>query len=430
MPSNVVLVSNEDGKVASSSLSLNNLQGVIIGGATTITDNNLTPNKVVISDGAGKVSASTISNIEVGYLAGTNDLIQNQLDSKANQSTTYTKIEVDTQLSNLIDSAPDVLNTLNELADALNDDANYATTIQNQFATKQNNISNLPGTGEILLESDFLKRIYGVSPLNVTTYFNSNDPNDINNANIQLSIDLSSYATIATTYNQTEVDTLIANIPLSSYYTQTQLDTMFSTYYLKTDVDTLLTGKQDNLSNASAQVGIKTYPLLLNNTIKQLKFENPLDVSEELDNRITVQLLNSHITYTSSLTFQDVNNLSLNTLQIKGGTSGIEIVDFNNNSLMDLDNTQISVNKPLVCSSTGYFTGDVTAANLYNKTQIDTLIANIPLSSYYTQAQLDTMFSTYYLKTEVDTLLSSKHDNLSNASGEAGVKSYHLLLVC
>ena len=70
------------------------------------------------------------------------------------------------------------------------------------------------------------------------------------NANIELSIVLSAYATIATTYtkteadvllkskanqlttyNKTEVDTLIANIPQSSYYTQTQLDTMFSTHY-------------------------------------------------------------------------------------------------------------------------------------------------------------------------------------------------------
>ena len=105
---------------------------------------------MVISDGSGKVSTSQVSNIEVGYLAGTNDLIQNQLNDKANQSTTYTKAEVDTQLSNLIDSAPDGLNTLNELADALNDDANYATRIQNQFATKQHNISSLPDTGEIL----------------------------------------------------------------------------------------------------------------------------------------------------------------------------------------------------------------------------------------------------------------------------------------
>ena len=119
---------------------------------------------------------------------------------------------------------------------------------------------------------------------------------------------------------------------------------------------------------------MKTYPLLLNNTIKQLKFENPLDDSEELGNRITVHLLNSHTTYTSSLTFEDVNNLSIDTLQIKGGTSGIQVIDFNNNSLMDLDNTQISINKPLVCSSTRYFTGNVTASKLYNKTEIDSMI--------------------------------------------------------
>ena len=71
---------------------------------------------------------------------------------------------------------------------------------------------------------------------------------------------------------------------------------MFSTYYLKTDVDTLLSSKQDNLSNASGEVGVRSYHLLLNNTIKQLCFLNPLDVSEALDNRITVQLRNSHVT--------------------------------------------------------------------------------------------------------------------------------------
>ena len=151
-----------------------------------------------------------------------------------------------------------------------------------------------------------------------------------------------------------------------------------------------------------------------NNTIKQLRFENPLDVSEELDNRITVQLLNSHTTYTSSLTFQDVNNLSLNTLQIKGGSSGIQIIDSNSNSLMDLDNTQVSVNKSLVCSLSGYLTGDVTASNLYNKTEVDTLIAKIPLSSYYTSTQVDILFSTFCLKPKVDTLLSDTQDISSN----------------
>ena len=103
----VILVSNEDGKVASSSLSINEIQGIVVGGAKTTTEHIITPNKVVISDGYGKVSTSQVSNIEVGYLVGTTGLIQNQLNDKANQSTTYTKAEVDTQLSNLIDSAPD-----------------------------------------------------------------------------------------------------------------------------------------------------------------------------------------------------------------------------------------------------------------------------------------------------------------------------------
>lgn len=43
----------------------------------------------------------------------------------------------DTAVSNLVDSAPDALNTLNELAAALNDDSNFATTITNSIATKQ-----------------------------------------------------------------------------------------------------------------------------------------------------------------------------------------------------------------------------------------------------------------------------------------------------
>ena len=71
------------------------------------------------------------------------------------------------------------------------------------------------------------------------------------------------------------------------------------------------------------------------------------------------------------------------------------MIDFNNNALMDLDNTQVSVNKPLVCSSTGNFTGDVTASNLCNKTEADTLIAIISsISGYYTNTQIDTRMTS------------------------------------
>ena len=99
LTNNVVLASSNKRKIAAAPLSISQLQGVITGGATTIIDYNPTPNKGVGSDADGKVSASSVSNIEVGDLAGTNDLIQIQLNRKANQSTTYTKAEVDNKLA-------------------------------------------------------------------------------------------------------------------------------------------------------------------------------------------------------------------------------------------------------------------------------------------------------------------------------------------
>ena len=80
-------------------MSLSSLQSVIIDRVTTIIDNNLTPNKVLVSDADGKVTASSISHIEVGYLAGTHDSIQTHLNSKVNRSTTFTKIECNNSLA-------------------------------------------------------------------------------------------------------------------------------------------------------------------------------------------------------------------------------------------------------------------------------------------------------------------------------------------
>jgi hypothetical protein len=47
-----------------------------------------------------------------------------------------TKGYVDTAVANVIDSAPAALDTLNELAAALGDDANFSTTVTNSIATK------------------------------------------------------------------------------------------------------------------------------------------------------------------------------------------------------------------------------------------------------------------------------------------------------
>lgn len=50
----------------------------------------------------------------------------------------YTKLEVDQLITNLIAGAPGALDTLDELAAALGDDANFAATVTNQLALKAN----------------------------------------------------------------------------------------------------------------------------------------------------------------------------------------------------------------------------------------------------------------------------------------------------
>lgn len=51
--------------------------------------------------------------------------------------------DVQTEVANLVDSAPETLNTLNELANALNNDENFATTVSTQIGQKYTK----PGTG-------------------------------------------------------------------------------------------------------------------------------------------------------------------------------------------------------------------------------------------------------------------------------------------
>ena len=110
--------------------------------------------------------STTVSATELGYLDGVTSAIQTQLDAKlatATASSTYalvasptftgvpaaptaaantnttqiaTTAYVQTELADLVNSAPAALDTLNELAASLGNDANFATTVTNSLATK------------------------------------------------------------------------------------------------------------------------------------------------------------------------------------------------------------------------------------------------------------------------------------------------------
>jgi hypothetical protein len=110
--------------------------------------------------------SSTVSATEIGYVDGVTSAIQTQIDSKlatATASSTYAPLAspaltgtptaptatagtsttqvattafVGTAVSNLVASAPAALDTLNELATALGNDAAFSTTVTNSIATK------------------------------------------------------------------------------------------------------------------------------------------------------------------------------------------------------------------------------------------------------------------------------------------------------
>jgi hypothetical protein len=98
-----------------------NVTGDVTGNVTassgTSTFNNVTVNGTLNMDAT---TAATITN----------------LTNPTNAQDAATKAYVDTSVANLIDSAPGALDTLNELAAALGDDAAFSTTITNSIATK------------------------------------------------------------------------------------------------------------------------------------------------------------------------------------------------------------------------------------------------------------------------------------------------------
>ena len=90
----------------------------------------------------GAVSAGT----GLSYNSGTGEF---SVDTNSIATQSY----VDTAVSNLVDGAPGLLDTLNEIAAAINDDANYFTTISNNLAAKLD-LAGGTLTGALTLHAD------------------------------------------------------------------------------------------------------------------------------------------------------------------------------------------------------------------------------------------------------------------------------------
>tara|TARA_B000000609_G_scaffold89956_1_gene68256 strand:- start:895 stop:2193 length:1299 start_codon:yes stop_codon:yes gene_type:complete len=93
----------------------------------------------------GNITVSgTVDGVDVAMLGGlssssgvlTNGVTATTQSASDNSTKVATTAYTDTAISNLVDSSPSALNTLNELAAALGDDANFSSTVNNNIATK------------------------------------------------------------------------------------------------------------------------------------------------------------------------------------------------------------------------------------------------------------------------------------------------------
>ena len=108
----------------------------LTGGGLTgaLTTNSTIDGRDVATDGTkldGIETAATADQTKADI-----DALNINADTLDGQHGSYYTGYADTAISNLVDSSPAALNTLNELAAALGDDANFSTTVNNNIATK------------------------------------------------------------------------------------------------------------------------------------------------------------------------------------------------------------------------------------------------------------------------------------------------------
>jgi len=107
-----------------------NVTGNITGNVTGNSTGNLTGN---VTAGSG---TSTFNNLVINGTVDFNTAVLTDLGSPSNSTDAATKGYVDTEITNLIGGAPGALDTLNELAAALNDDASFNSMITTSIAAK------------------------------------------------------------------------------------------------------------------------------------------------------------------------------------------------------------------------------------------------------------------------------------------------------
>lgn len=166
---------------------------------------------------------------------------------------------VTSQINAVIDAAPGALDTLNELAAALGDDANYSTTITNALALKANASDVTTALG---LKQDAIGATWTMVGGAIVDSADSNfEVRSINNFNIEadgaLNITVDAQDTVTTFGLSTSGFTFgDASVQASAAYTKAEID---ADWYTATEVDTAITNNNVSFVNAGLATKAAAY---------------------------------------------------------------------------------------------------------------------------------------------------------------------------
>lgn len=112
--------------------------------------------KKFVDDAISAISSGSLAAVEADIDQLQSDLAQEILDRQSGDSSTLSSAQAyaDQKVADLVDSAPAILDTLKEIADALGNDGNFATTVTNSIAAVQGEVDAV----EVALASETTAR--------------------------------------------------------------------------------------------------------------------------------------------------------------------------------------------------------------------------------------------------------------------------------
>ena len=397
------------------------LQEVVLGKANT---NNPTFNGVItFPEGSSIVLQSTnditkIVGLNVNNVGGLTGSLNSKLSIENFNSTMstefYTKTGTNKLITDLIDTAPASLNTLKELAVAVNNDPNYATNIANLIYKKDGTTTNINTNTQLnigLLDgSNNLSDIAKFSDSNITfkpqlnitggaNLYNTFTVKDTNNNNTLLTVDpniplfdLNMPITGRNyLYNKTDID--------NNFYTQTTCDTRFQEklkFFVPPSLNSHFINQDDNQVKAIDVV----------EPIRLAGGSRTLTVSLDPDAYYRRETVNSLLT-SDSIT--DRSNLaSLKTL-----TTSLSIIQ------TSLNDKFSSTNKPNIADVNGLQSSLDSKFSSTNKPTIDDVVnLGNELSNYFSTGRLPIISQIVGLQGALDLKFSSSNlPSISNVQG-------------